>query len=166
MRKAMNPHALFGFAFRVAGLALAGIGAALAISTVLFVSRSVRATGEVVDYDVVQNAISFLQSDEQTGMLYYPRVAFVTHVGDRVVFRARAGRPTMEQPVGTRVSVLYEPSDAGDARVDRFMNVWGATVIVGGLGVLFLILGLIVPFGFGGSVAAQRRSASGTPPEG
>lgn len=165
MRKPMNGHALFGFAFRVAGLALAGIGTALAISTVLFVSRGVAATGEVVSHDVVQNAITFLQADDTTGMLYYPRVAFVTHEGGRVVFRSRAGHPTKEPAVGERVSVLYAPSDAHGARIDQFMNIWGSTVIVGGLGVLFLVLALLIPHGFGGSGRENPRVSRDAPPE-
>ncbi len=150
MRK-MSGRELFGFAFRVVGLVLTGIGAAIAINTILFVNRSAPATGEVVGHDVVQNAISLLQSDERTGMLYYPRVAFVTADGERVTFRSRAGRPIRQRDAGEQVAVRYHTADPGDARIDQFMNIWGATVIVGGLGVLFLVLALLVPYGFGGS---------------
>lgn len=150
MRK-LSSRELFGFAFRIVGLVLAGIGAAIAIGTIVFVNRSRVATGEVIGYDVVQNAITFLQSDDNTGMLYYPRVAFVANSGERVEFRSRAGRPRRVRETGERVQIYYQSDDPRNARIAEFMNTWGAAVIVGGLGVLFLTVALLVPFGFGGS---------------
>ncbi len=75
-------------------------------------------------------------------------VSFETAAGTRVRFRSVAnyGRPPF--PVGSEVTVLYDPADPVNARVDRQIEVlapvvaWGAAVcLIAGLGLAVLVFG-------------------------
>lgn len=151
----MKGRDLLSLSFRVIGLLFAGIGAIVAVSSALFLGRATRVEGSVVDYQVEQNAITFLRADGETGILYYPVVEYPTTRGGRSTVVGRTGRTSRQYAIGASVPVLVDPDDPAQARLDSTFGVWGSSIVLGGLGGLFLLISLLAPFGFGGG----RRSS-------
>ncbi len=147
----MRSKDLLGLSFRVIGLFFAAVGVIAAVNTVIFVSRAQAVRGTVIDYAVEQNSISFLQSGESTGMLYYPVVEYPVPGGGSDRITARSGRPTPPYEPGEQLPVLVSASNPQRARIDTVLGVWGSAIILGGLGALFLLLSVLAPLGFGGS---------------
>ncbi len=146
----MTGRDLLSLSFRVIGILFAAVGALSAVSTALFVSRSARVTGTVVDYVVEQNAISLMSSADPTGLLYYPVVEYESASGERHTLTGRSGRPRRVYEVGDPLAVLVSLRDPEEARIDSAFGVWGSSIILGGLGGLFLLLSVLAPQGFGG----------------
>lgn len=151
----MKGRDLLSLSFRVIGLLFAGIAAIVAVSTGVFLGRAVRREGTVVDYRVEQNAITFLRQDGESGILYYPVVEYATADGEALTVTGRTGYTTRPYETGDRVSVLVNPREPGQARLDSTFGVWGSSIVLGGLGALFLLISVLAPFGFGGG----RRSS-------
>lgn len=146
----MTGKNLLSLAFRIVGLAFAVIAAVVAAFSLAFVLRSDHAVGVVVDYSSVQNQITVMPRSDQTGVLYYPVIAYTISGGDEHVFTGPSGRPNPQFQVGQEVSVLVSRFDAGDVRLNTLLGVWGTPIILGGLAAIFLILSLAAPIGFGG----------------
>lgn len=107
-----------------------------------FLAAAARTTGEVVEHEAYEREARTPR--ERFRLL----VSFETADGTRVRFRSvpNYGRPPYD--VGDRVSVLYNPADPFEARVERRIEtlaplvIWGAAVlIVGGLGVAVMLRG-------------------------
>lgn len=146
----MKGRDLLSLSFRVIGLIFALTGVVVAVTTGVFVTRAERVTGEVVDYATEQNAIAFMRSDEPTGILYYPVVEYSLPGGGSYTITGRTGRSARAFEVGDRVGVLVATDNPERARLDTVFEVWGTSIILGGLGVLFLVLSVFASFGFGG----------------
>ena len=147
----MKGRDLLALSFRVIGLVFAVIAGVSAVATLIFVLRAEQTTGVVVDYSVVQNNISFMPGADKTGMLYYPVVAFTATDGAEYRLTGRSGRTSRRYPVGEQLPVLYSAERPAEGRLATLMGVWGTAIILGGLGAIFLVLGLAAPHGFGGS---------------
>ncbi|MFW5826089.1 MAG: DUF3592 domain-containing protein [bacterium] len=145
----MKGRDLLSLSFRVIGGLFAGLGAIVAVSTLVFVARAESVTGTVVDYAVEQNSITFLQGSEPTGLLYYPVVEY-SAAGTEHRVTGRTGRTSRTWQPGEGVTVLVSPGNPQNARIDTVLGVWGSAIILGGLGALFLVLSVLAPFGFGG----------------
>lgn len=145
----MKGRDLLSLSFRIIGLLFASIGAIIAASTLVFVARAEPVAGTVVDYAVEQNAITFLQGGEPTGLLYYPIVEYAAGGTEQRV-TGRTGRTSRTWEPGERLTVLVAPGDPRNARINTVFGVWGSAIILGGLGALFLLLSVLAPFGFGG----------------
>lgn len=93
-----------------------------------------------------------------------PTVEFSTERGEAVQFRAGVCSNPPSFDVGESVAVLYEPLKPDQAHLDTFMENWFASLVVGGIGSVFLLLGslFVLP-----PLLARRRAAelrvSGTP---
>ncbi len=146
----MSGKDLLSLSFRVIGLLFAAIGTASAASTAVYVLRATRVTGTVVDYVVEQNAISLMSSAEPTGLLYYPVVEYESPSGERSTLTGRSGRTRRVYEVGQSLPVLVSLRDSQAARIGTAFGAWGSSIILGGLGALFLLLSVLAPQGFGG----------------
>jgi len=142
-----NPLSL---AFRVIGLVFAVIALVVAAYTLSFVVRSDGITGIVVNQASLQNEISVMPANEQTGVLYYPVIAYLTPGGIERTFTGPSGRSNPQFRVGQEVPLLVSGPGTGEVRLNTLLGVWGTSIILGGLAVLFLFLGLAAPLGFGG----------------
>jgi hypothetical protein len=78
--------------------------------------------------------------------LYAPVVEFVTRSGEKVTYQSRIYTRTALPP-GKLVTVLYDPANPHEARIDSFTEIW-VFPLVGFVGGLILI--------FGGGVAFSR----------
>lgn len=141
---------LLAVAFRLVGLAFAGIAIVVAVTAGVFVAQSRLVSGTVVDFDVIDNSIRFLGGDGQRGLLYYPIVAYKLDGIDYEVTGSR-GRVRPDYEEGELVSVLVSETRPPRARLNTTMGVWGSSIILGGLAALFLLLSVLAPYGFGGS---------------
>jgi hypothetical protein len=133
----MNPFAavLLAFLLMMPGLALI----ATAIITHAVRSRArhqrVSAAGTVIELVRVSPRCSFS-----------PLVEFTTPAGATLRFQsAFSSRPAMYQ-VGQTVPVLFNPSDPKKAEIDAWMSRWFQTVVLLGMGGIFLVLGTIGAF--------------------
>ena len=135
--------------FRGIGIALLAGGAVYVFVILSFTDRAVHAEGQVVKMDTVRNAAPFMDQVEGSGVIYYPVVRFKTQDGKAVDFRAASGSQHPAYSIGDRVPVMYDPSNPKDSRIDTVWGVWGAPLILLGIGAVFLMLGFLAPFGFG-----------------
>lgn len=147
----MTGRSALSLSFRIIGVVFAVTGLGVALSSAIFVSRAFRVVGTVVDYRVVQNAISLLPAGEPTGMLYYPIVEYSMLPGESRTVIGRTGRAVRAYDTGERVGVLVSFRDAANARINTVFDLWGGSIILGALAALFLLLSVLAPLGFGGS---------------
>ncbi|MBN7771627.1 DUF3592 domain-containing protein [Marinobacter daepoensis] len=101
-------------------------------STASFIERSTEAWGTVVDLERSRS------SDSTT---YYPVVVFEDVMGQQIEFRSRSGSNPPAFSRGETVSVFYESSEPESARINSFFSLWGLSVILGGLGLVFGAIG-------------------------
>lgn len=121
------------YAFTAAGLGLLGLAALLAASSRSFIAGAEAAEGTVV------NLVASGSTDPTT---YAPVVTFVAPGGARIEFTSSAGENPPRYARGQKVRVLYPPADPRRARIDGFMELWGDSAIVGGLGGTLFLLGV------------------------
>ena len=133
-------------------LALVMLGIALVNSArmVLFLGRSERAVGRVVDYQTVEGAAPPFMGADGAGRMYYAVVEF--EAPERRRFVSPVGRRTRVYSIGSEVVVRYlpdrSPDRSGGERIESLPDIWGGTLIFAGLGLLFLAIALTAPKGF------------------
>jgi hypothetical protein len=103
-------------------------------STASFIEGAEEAPGTVIN-------LSRSGSDEPT---YYPEVEFKTREGQEVVFFSSTGSNPASYSVGEKVVVLYEPENPTNAEIKSFFSLWAGALIVGGIGVVFFLVGGIM----------------------
>lgn len=120
------------YVFSVIGIAML-VGASLLYNnTSDFLTRAVVAQGQVVD---------LVLSRSSDSASYYPVVVFRDASGRQVKFQSNTGSNPPSYARGERVEVLYEPGEPEAARINGFFSLWGAATIVGGLGLVFGLVG-------------------------
>ncbi|TBU85601.1 DUF3592 domain-containing protein [Phytopseudomonas dryadis] len=93
-----------------------------------------------------------------------PTVSFVTQDGTLGEYHSNTCSHPPAFAIGERVALYYDPQDPQRAHIDSFGQNWAGSLIVGGIGLVFLLIGLaiVLPPLFG-----KRRSvqllATGTP---
>lgn len=92
----------------------------------------------------------------------YVIIEFQAEDGRR--FEIRSGVASSNpKPIGADVPVAYPPGDPGSAYVDTFWDRWFLVVLLGGLGIVFLAIAIIVTVSFKppGPRLPRGRSGSG-----
>ncbi|NZA27241.1 DUF3592 domain-containing protein [Luteimonas sp. SJ-92] len=109
------------------------LGALLLFSgTRSFLAEAVRAEGVVVDLE---------RSRSSESTTYRPVVLFTAQDGQEATFVSSSGSNPPSHRRGERVQVLYPPGRPEEARIDGFFPLWGAVVILGGIGSAFFLIG-------------------------
>jgi Protein of unknown function (DUF3592) len=121
------------------------IGAAFAAAnTRSFLAHAIRTEGKVVAlqprHSTNTSSNSSTTSSSSASLTFAPLVRF-THAGQVIDFTASAARNPPAYHVGEVVPVLYEETAPFKARIDSFFSLWGSSIIVGGLGTVFLAIG-------------------------
>lgn len=80
-----------------------------------------------------------------------PTVRFTTQAGQQITFTSANGS---DYHVGGTLPVRYHPNTPQDARLDDFISTWFLTLLLGGMSVIFLIIGQSVL-----RVGKKRRKA-------
>ncbi len=142
--------------FLLVGLALLGVAAWFYLDTAKFIRGSQEAEGMVVE----------LETHGSSGERYYhPVVEFTTPEGERVRFVSSFGSRPPAYDVGESVTVLYPEGSPREAKIKSFWSLWLGTVIAGGLGVLFFVIGLVMAVVFGAGRRHRRLVQTGVPVE-
>ncbi|MFH6990099.1 DUF3592 domain-containing protein [Flavobacterium collinsii] len=79
----------------------------------------------------------------KNGSLYYPNVSFVTKSGKQIDFTSNVGTSLPSYIEGSSVKVLYDPTNPNKAEIDGIYGYIVDPMLLGGLGVFFLLMGLV-----------------------
>jgi len=114
------------------------IGLILTISAVLIFNN----TNKFIQSSVVAQGvvIGIAENDR----VYYPSVRFETADHQFIQFRSNTGSNPPSHAVGDKVEVLYKADSPEKAKIKTFFALWFPTMIVGGIGVMFLFVSLII----------------------
>ena len=137
--KALN---IIKYVFTIIGAGML-IGAFfLYTSTSTFLKTSITAEGEVIDLLTSRSSRSSSNSSYSgTSITYKPLVEFIDKEGKLYEFTTNSSSNPPSYAIGERVKVLYNPKSPHDAKIQGFFSLWGAALLVGGLGLVFFIIG-------------------------
>jgi hypothetical protein len=131
----------------IAGVGLFALGVHQSRALVRLESSGVRARGVVS---------SLSSSNSGSGSsTYYPVVTYTDQTGKRARFRDNTGSNPPMYHVNDPVTVLYSPSEPGNAIIDRGMWNWLPSAILFALGVLLSV----------GGIGVLRRRSTGSADE-
>lgn len=123
---------LFSVIFLVIGLGMLAGGVAIWYSHAQFAAHASRADGVVTD-------LSYHSSSK--GGTYYPLVQFTAADGRVVHITGSTGSNPSSYSRGDHVTVLYDPHSPEHAELDTFTDKWLAPLILGGMGLVFSLIG-------------------------
>ncbi|NTV47862.1 MAG: DUF3592 domain-containing protein [Chlorobiales bacterium] len=127
----------------IIGLALIIGGGFWGIRRYVFLRRSLRAQGMVVE--------QFVQDSAEQSKFYYPVVEFRTESGETVQFRGGAGNAGGPQiQTGTTVDVLYDPSKPSQAQINSFVQYWLGPLGITVMGLVIMAMGVFFYLNGGG----------------
>lgn len=89
--------------------------------------------------------IELVRSSSEDSITYRPVVQFTPQNNSAMKFLSVTGSNPPAYSPGQRVEVLYDPDNPANAKLKSFFSLWGAPLIVGGVGGVFF---LIVMVGF------------------
>jgi hypothetical protein len=104
-----------------------------------------KATGRVIGIDKRQS-VDRSNDRDRYSTAYYPVVQFSGPAGQSITFRSSVGSSSPDYQVGESVSILYDRQNPDSARVDAFMSIWLVPLVLGALGVVFMIAGFSLTF--------------------
>lgn len=128
----MKTLKILKYTFTLIGAAMLFGAFASYSSTSAFIERATETRGIVTE-------LAVSRSSDSTS--YYPIVAFQDASGRQIEFQSRSGSNPPSFKRGERVSVLYEPSVPENAQINSFFSLWGMSLIAGGLGLVFTLVG-------------------------
>lgn len=129
--------ARIAWVFLLIGLGLLAGGGYAASRTVAFLGTAASVEGTVVE--LVESVSR--DSDGHRSRTYRPTVEFQLGSGETRTFTSSMGSSPPAYDVGERVTVLYDPQDPGDARLQGTFALWGVSLILGGMGAIFGTVG-------------------------
>ncbi|HET8941257.1 MAG TPA: DUF3592 domain-containing protein [Rudaea sp.] len=122
-----------GIIFLVIGLGLLTGGFFLWRSKTNFIAHALHADGTVTDLDY--------QRGSKGSGTYHPVVQFTAQDGKIIHFTSSTGSKPAAYSRGDRLRVFYDAANPEDASIDSFASNWLGTLILGGMGLLFTLIG-------------------------
>jgi hypothetical protein len=105
------------------------------LDTRAWLARSVEATGSVIEMVRVR--------DRETGdVSFAPLVRFQTRDGKTVEFQSTFRSNPPAYSTGQNVTVLYDPAEPNAAAVSGLFSIWGFSIILALVGIVFLVVGI------------------------
>lgn len=147
-------YAIVGGVFGLVGAVLLIVGGAIAYSTVSFLGAADRVDGKVVDLTERMSSHRTGSGTVRTSTLWYPTVEYSVD-GQTYSFQSDTGSDPPAYEVGETAEVAYDPDNPHDARLASFGNAFLAPLIVGGLGIVFTPIGVVL-FVKGRRILARR----------
>ena len=132
----MSPS-MIGIVFAVVGVVLLAIGVKIYLSTKKFLATAVGAQGTVIE--MVERTRRDREGDVST--MWAPKVRFEV-AGKPIEFESSVGASPPRYKEGQTIDVKYDPQDPNNAKVASGSSYWTGPIILGGLGVIFTIVGL------------------------
>ncbi|VAW24340.1 hypothetical protein MNBD_ALPHA11-1396 [hydrothermal vent metagenome] len=124
-----------GFGVLGLGLFFIAVSVYQLIITTSFVMRTSPIIGEVIG---METGYTVSTRAEDT---YQPLFAYTDGEGNFLQGQSAYLSMTYNFPIGTKVAIRVDPDVPGKVYVDEATNLWGFTIIFGGLGALFGVLG-------------------------
>lgn len=124
-------------AIAVVGLGLLVGGYFKYSSTGEFLDKAVAASGTVVNIERRETR----DDDGDLEYLYYPTIEYETKAGDAFQFTGSGNQDAPAYSKGAIVDILYSKAKPGIAKVNSFFAIWGAAMILGIVGLAFLLAG-------------------------
>lgn len=131
----MSADLIIGIVFSLVGLLLAAIGAFIFFRTRAFISRSQEVKGTIV---------RMVYSSSSDGGGYSPVFRFNTIEGRSVEVADKLASNPPQFKEGEVVDVLYDPQDPSHARIKKWMNLYFAPLLLGGMGLIFGGVGVLL----------------------
>lgn len=129
----MKAVSILKYVFSIIGFSLLGLAAYFFVSTQNFIDNAVSTNGIVI------KLIESYSSDSTT---YKPVVRYTPKGGESINFTSSSSSNPPSYHVNEEVTVLYNPENPMDAKIDGYFSLWGAFIIVGGIGTVFTLIGL------------------------
>lgn len=133
----MKVYWLAGSIFFVVGLGMLTGGFFAWRNHEEFRAHALKTEGVVIDF------VRHVSDDSKRGksVTYAPLVKFTDQNEHVIQFSSSVSSGSPGYSRGDRVAVLYDPTTPEKAQIDSFMENWFVTLILGGMGVIFTLLG-------------------------
>lgn len=131
----MSAKKLLSILFATLGLGMIITAYIWYSSTSAFLNQTHVAQGTVVDLQRIRS------SNTTT---YKPVVSFKTQAGAQIRFTSSFASSPPLFDKGEKVSVVYLKSDPKQAKVKRFISLWGGTFVVFAIGAIFLMIAAVI----------------------
>lgn len=135
----MRTISIVKYAFTMVGLGMLVGSFFIYQNTQVFLKNALTTEGLVIEL------VASRSSDSTT---YRPVIEFKTQDGSRIEFISSTGSNPPSYSKGEAVEVLYQESFPEQAKVNGFFSLWGGSIILGGMGSVFFLVGIsIILFG-------------------
>ncbi|MCU0355878.1 MAG: DUF3592 domain-containing protein [Cytophagales bacterium] len=132
-----------------------GIGIALLIGAAFAYNYSKKFIATAQKAQAVVTDLRYNRSSKGGGT-YYPTVQFTANDGKTYTAYSNSGSNPSAYEVGENVEIYYNPDNPMDILLPDFFSLWGVPLILGGIGLVFTLIGGAIVFGKSGS--PLRRS--------
>jgi hypothetical protein len=143
----------FGAILLVSAFGLLALGGSCYNRTVQFKKTAVEVQGAVIE-------LKEGSSSDHSHPVYYPIIRYADTAGQEHTLYSGTGSFPPAYAVGDRVSVLCDPANPNEAKVNSFSDLWLLPLILGIFGALDLLAGLFLFFGVPFIVGWAERRAS------
>ena len=74
---------------------------------------------------------------------YAPKVEFLDGAGKKFAFQSSMSSSPPSFSLGEQVDVIYPKDNPQTAKIKSTMSLWGLSIILGGMGLVFMVIGFI-----------------------
>ncbi|MBL8090909.1 MAG: DUF3592 domain-containing protein [Anaerolineales bacterium] len=122
------------------GFLLFGMAVIMYVRIRLFLKTAQAVKGTVIEM------VYRRKSTSNRGGGYLPVYRFRTLDGKKITAKDSLSRNPPQFQVGQEVDVLYNPENPHNARINKWLNLYFLPVLLGGLGLLFGGIGVLIVF--------------------
>jgi hypothetical protein len=134
----MKVVAVIKYLFTLFGIAMLIGTFYISEDTRSFLSEAIKTEGTVVRFD---DSWAGRSNFSQHTRVYRPVVRFTDRNGLQQEFISSSGSNPPGYKEGEKVEILYLAKEPQNAMINEFFSLWGGSTILGGLGVLFFLIG-------------------------
>lgn len=127
------------------GVVLLGIAVYMGYNKYTFIENAVKTKATVISYRTTTDKETRKNGSKRTTKTttyYYPTFEFKDNQNRITQVESNVGEGNSKPySIGSQVEILYSKENPQDAKINSFINQWLFTTIVGGLSLLFLMIG-------------------------
>jgi hypothetical protein len=144
MLRLPSPNARKGICrfFMVLAIILLVCGGTWTWKTTSFISSARQAVGKIEGYEQKKSTKRSRSGGTRRTTTHRPRFTFQDDQGREHKVTSSVGGSKGAFKVGEEVEVLYDPQNPTDARINTFIQMWLGPLVIGGVGLVFLSLGV------------------------